>query len=77
MVFMSSSVPGEVRPARTHLLPGLMPAFVFAFTLRLSPSQMRPGARSTARMEKNLHFLRERLLNSDALGAFSVYPPKL
>lgn len=54
-----------------------MPAFVFAFTLRLSPSQMRPGARSTARMEKNLHFLRERLLNSDALGAFSVYPPKL
>lgn len=52
VVFMSSSVPGEVRPARAHLLPGLMPLpFVFAFTLRLSPNQMC----STARMQ-NFHF---------------------
>lgn len=67
VVFMSSSVPGEVRPATTHPLPGLTAAFVFAFSPRLGQNQMCTATRSTA---QNFHYLYEYLLNLDTVGVF-------
>lgn len=82
VAFTSSSVPGEVRPATTEPLPGLMPAFrVFAFRPRLSQNQMCTGTHCTH--FHYLHYLHKLPLSRwifaefGRVGSFSVCPCKL